>query len=50
MNTVIYLSNQQIQVVVGSPGERKVVIEKSYTVDAPEGSIINGMIMEQELL
>ena len=49
MNTVIYLSNQQIQVVVGSPGERKIVIEKSYTVDAPEGSIINGMIMEQDL-
>ena len=49
MSTVIYLSNQQIQVVTGSPGERKIVIERSYTVDAPEGSIINGIIMDQEL-
>lgn len=49
MSTVIYLSNQQIQVVIGSPGERKIVIERSYTVDAPEGSIINGIIMDQEL-
>lgn len=49
MSTVIYLSNQQIQVVTGTPGERKIVVERSYILDAPEGSIINGIIMDQEL-
>jgi hypothetical protein len=49
MSTVLYLANQQIQVVTGSPGEKKVTVQNAYTADAPEGSIINGIIMDAEL-
>lgn len=49
MSTVIYLANQQIQVVTGSPGEHRIGVERSYEAEAPEGSIINGMIMDTEL-
>lgn len=49
MNTVLYLANQQIQVVIGSPGENKISVERYYEAEAPEGSIINGMVMDTEL-
>lgn len=49
MSTVIYLANQQLQVVIGNAKERKITIEKCYEATAPEGSIINGMIMDSEL-
>lgn len=49
MSTVIYLSNQQIQVVTGKRNAGKITIEQCYTEEAPEGSIINGMIMDAEL-
>ena len=44
MSTVIYLANQQIQVITGTPGNRKISVADCYTEDAPDGSIINGMI------
>lgn len=49
MNTVVYLANQQIQVAIGSAGERKIGVERCYEAEAPEGSIINGMVMDTEL-
>lgn len=49
MSTVVYLSNQQIQVVTGSPGDRKISVEHNYEAEAPEGSIINGIVMDTEL-
>jgi Tfp pilus assembly protein PilN len=48
MNTVLYLANQQIQVVVGTAGQKKISVEKAYRADVPEGSMINGMIMDTE--
>ncbi len=49
MSTVVYLANQQIQVVIGKPGEHRISVEHSYEAEAPEGSIINGMIMDTDL-
>ena len=46
MSTVIYLANQQIQVITGTPGNRKISVADCYTEDAPDGCIINGMIMD----
>lgn len=49
MSTVIYLSNQQIQIVTGSRGAKKVSVNDCFIANAPEGSIINGMVMDTEL-
>ena len=48
MSTVIYLSNQQIHIVVGKRG-KTASLEKFISYPAPTGSIINGIIMDQEL-
>ncbi len=45
MSVSIYLNNQQVQIVTGSRG-RKGVFSDSYILNAPEGSIINGMITD----
>lgn len=49
MSTVIYLANQQIQVVTGTVGQKKISVSGCYVANAPDGSIINGMIMDPEL-
>ena len=33
MSTVIYLANQQIQVITGTPGNRKISVAQCYTED-----------------
>ena len=48
MSTVIYLANQQVQIVTGSSNGKKININQSYILDAPEGSIINGMVMDAD--
>lgn len=48
MRTVIYLANRQIQVLVGKAGNRKISVDRYLTCDAPEGTVINGMIMDTE--
>ena len=48
MSTVIYLANQQIQVITGTPGNRKISVADCYTEDAPDGCLINGMIMDAD--
>ena len=45
MSVSIYLNNQQVQIVVGSRG-RKGTYQDSYVLDAPEGSIINGIVTD----
>ena len=45
MSVSIYLNNQQVQIVVGTRG-RKGVYQDSYILDAPEGSIINGIVTD----
>ena len=47
MSTVIYLSNQQIQIVEGKRG-KTANVNRCFTFPAPQGSIINGIIMDQE--
>lgn len=49
MSTVIYLANQQVEVVMGTPGEHRISVERSFSAEAPEGSIINGIVMDTEL-
>lgn len=49
MSTVIYLANQQIQIVVGTGNTKSLNIKNCITETAPEGSIINGIIMNDEL-
>lgn len=46
MSTVIYLSNRQVQIVEGATGTRSISAKQYYTVTPPEGSIINGMVMD----
>lgn len=48
MSTVIYLANQLIQVLEGKAGSRKISADRYLTVDAPEGTVINGMVMDAE--
>lgn len=48
MSTVLYLANQQIQAVTGNAGQKKVTVHDTYIADVPEGSIINGIIMDTE--
>jgi hypothetical protein len=50
MSTVLYLANQQIQVVTGSVSSKKIMVQRAYTADVPEGSIINGIVMDAEAL
>lgn len=47
MNTVIYLYNGQVQIVSGV-ASNKPTLKGYFTCDAPEGSIINGMVMDVE--
>lgn len=48
MDTVIYLYNGQVQIVTGSAGT-KPNLKGYFMIDAPEGSIINGMVMDTQL-
>ncbi len=47
MSVSVYLSNQMVQVAVGTRG-KKPSLTNVYTANAPDGSIINGIIMDQE--
>lgn len=49
MSVSVYLSNQLIQVAVGSRGP-KASVKQIYVTTAPEGSIINGIIMDADAL
>ncbi len=48
MSTVIYLANRQIQILEGSAGKTSPLVKRFYTAEAPEGSLINGMVMDTE--
>ena len=49
MSVSVYFSNQIIQIAVGRRA-KKGVLKSVYTTMAPEGSIINGIIMDSESL
>lgn len=48
MSTVIYLYNQEVQIVTGTPGKKSTSIQSAIKVMAPEGSIINGIVTDVE--
>ena len=50
MSTVIYISNKQIQVVTARGSGKGAKPVQAYTMASPEGSVINGMIMDPEAL
>lgn len=47
MRTVIYLSNQEVRVLTGTIGGRKIKIESEYYALAPAGSISDGKITDK---
>ncbi len=49
MSVSVYFSNQIVQIAVGSRGKRG-SLKSVYTTMAPEGSIINGIVMDAESL
>ncbi len=49
MSVVVYLANQQIQVIEGTKSSKGLATIKRYlTLEAPEGSVINGVIMDED--
>ncbi|MCR5232556.1 MAG: hypothetical protein K6E53_01415 [Lachnospiraceae bacterium] len=49
MSTVIYLANQQIQVIEGNrTGKGPASVRRYLTLEAPEGSVINGVVMNED--
>jgi hypothetical protein len=49
MSVSVYFSNQIIQIAVGRRGRRG-TLQRVYTTMAPEGSIINGIVMDSTAL
>ncbi len=49
MSVSVFFSNKIIQIAVGSRG-KNAKLERVYTTTAPEGSIINGIVMDSESL
>ena len=49
MSVSVYFSNQIVQIAVGTRG-RKGSLKSVYTTMAPEGSIINGIVMDADSL
>ena len=47
MSTVIYLSNQKIQIVEGKRG-KTATVNRCFDFQAPQGSIINGIVMDPD--
>lgn len=50
MITIVYLSNRIIQVVVGNEGTASAQVKEAYEVEAPENSLINGVVTAPEEL
>jgi len=48
MSTVIVLSNQDVRAIVGRVRRKKIVVERAYHAQAPEGCLINGQIIHEE--
>ena len=48
MSTVVYLSNNSIKVLTGEQKKKGVQVDNIYLTLAPEGSIINGIVTDQE--
>ena len=49
MKVILFLSNQNVQIVVGKKQLGNIVIERTVSVQAPEHSIINGVVTDQDV-
>ena len=50
MSEVVFLSNTNIQIAVGSAGAGGVKVSKLYQAPLPEGAVLNGVVMDQDLV
>lgn len=48
MSTVIFLSNRDVRAVVGSGKKGRMTVTRACCAQAPEGSIINGQVIDEE--
>lgn len=48
MSTVVYLSNQEVRVVIGRQSGNTISVDAAIRENAPEGSIINGQVLNEE--
>ena len=50
MSTFIYISNKQIQVITAKGKGLSAKPNQAYILDAPEGSVINGIVMDPDAM
>ena len=50
MSVVVFLSNTNIQIAVGSSTPGGVRVSKLFSSPLPEGAILNGVVMDQDLV
>lgn len=50
MSIVVFLSNINLQVAVGSSTSTGVKVSKLFSAPLPEGAVLNGVVMDQDLL
>lgn len=50
MSEVVFLSNTNIQIAVGSSVGNGVKVSKLYSAPLPTGAVLNGVVMDQELV
>ena len=50
MSIVVFLSNINLQVAVGNPSATGVKVTKLFSAPLPEGAVLNGVVMDQDLL
>ena len=50
MSEVVFLSNTNIQIAVGSAAGSGVKVSKLFSAPLPEGAVLNGVVMDQEMV
>ncbi|MCR5616589.1 MAG: hypothetical protein K6F45_10540 [Saccharofermentans sp.] len=50
MSEVVFLSNTNIQIAVGTPTSGGVKVSKLYQAPLPEGAVLNGVVMDKDLV
>ncbi len=50
MSEVVFLSNTNIQIAVGTPTSGGAKVSKLYQTPLPEGAVLNGVVMDQDLV
>lgn len=50
MAIVVFLSNTNLQIAVGNPAGNGVKVSKLFSAPLPEGAVLNGVVMDQDLV